>query len=144
MTLKAILKNKPPGFISVPPEARISDVIGVLAEKRIGAVLVVDAQAELVGILSERDIVRCLSTHALDTLTMTAAQLMTKRPVTATPATTVAQAMEIMTDGHFRHLPIMEGGKLTGLVSIGDVVKARIEQSEHEVDTLRTYVVGGV
>jgi CBS domain-containing protein len=144
MTLKAILKNKPPGFISVPPEARISDVIGVLAEKRIGAVLVVDAQGELVGILSERDIVRCLSTHALETLNLKATDLMTPRPTTATPSTTVAQAMEIMTDGHFRHLPILEGGKLTGLVSIGDVVKARIEQSEHEVDSLRTYVAGGV
>ncbi len=143
MTLKAILKNKPPGFISVPPEARISGVIAILAEKHIGAVLVIDSRNELVGILSERDIVRCLATHANETMDMTAARLMTVNPTTATPETTVGEAMEMMTDGHFRHLPIMECGRLAGLVSIGDVVKAKIDQSEHEVESLRSYVAGG-
>jgi CBS domain-containing protein len=143
MTLKAILKNKPAGFIAVHPGDSIRSVIAVLAEKRIGAVLVVEGD-HLVGILSERDVVRYLATHEAATLEMTASQLMTPRPITATPGTTVEQAMEIMTDKHFRHLPIMEHGKLAGLVSIGDVVKARIEQSQHEVDSLRTYVTGGV
>lgn len=144
MTLKAILKNKPPGFISVVPEMRISGVISVLAEKRIGAVLVVGAGNELIGILSERDIVRSLAGHAAKTLELTAADLMTPNPTTAGPATTVAEAMAIMTDGHFRHLPISEEGRLIGLVSIGDVVKARIDQSEHEVESLKTYVAGAV
>ncbi len=143
MTLKAILKGKPPGFISVLPTASIREVIAVLAGKRIGAVLVVDAAGKLAGILSERDIVRSLASAAADTLDMTAIQLMTAHPVTATPATTVSEAMAIMTEGHFRHLPILEAGRLTGLVSIGDVVKARIDQSQHEVESLRTYVVGG-
>jgi CBS domain-containing protein len=143
MTLRAILKNKPPGFISVLPELPISGVLDVLAEKRIGAVLVVDRQSALVGILSERDIVRSLASHAAGTLTLTAKDLMTPNPTTASPATSVSQAMEIMTNGHFRHLPITENGALVGLVSIGDVVKAKIDQSEHEVETLRTYVVGG-
>lgn len=143
MILKSILSNKSPGFVSVPPDMRISGVIGILAEKRIGAVLVVKPQNELAGILSERDIVRSLSSHAATTLDMTATQLMTAHPTTATPSTTVAEAMEIMTNGHFRHLPILEDGRLTGLVSIGDVVKARIDQSEHEVESLRTYVAGG-
>jgi CBS domain-containing protein len=143
MTLKAILSNKPAGFISVPPEMRINGVIAILAEKRIGAVLVVGSQNELIGILSERDIVRSLASHAANTLEMTAAQLMTANPTTANTATTVAQAMEFMTDGHFRHLPIVEDAHLVGLVSIGDVVKARIDQSEHEVESLRTYVAGG-
>jgi CBS domain-containing protein len=143
MTLKAILKNKPPGFISVEPDTSITEVIAVLAEKRIGAVLVAK-DGELVGILSERDIVRSLASQAAGTLNLKAADLMTARPTTATPATTVAEAMEIMTHGHFRHLPIMENGRLTGLVSIGDVVKARIDQHQHEVESLRTYVVGGV
>jgi CBS domain-containing protein len=134
MTLNAILKTKPPGFISVLPEMRISGVIAVLAEKRIGAVLVVDQSDELVGILSERDIVRSLAGHALSTLEMSARELMTPHPTTATPGTTVEKAMEVMTDGHFRHR----------LVSIGDVVKARIDQHLHEVETLRTYVVGRV
>ncbi len=144
MTVKAILKNKPPGFISVTPGTRISAVIAVLAEKRIGAVLVVEGSNKLVGILSERDIVRSLADRAANTLDMTAEQLMTPDPTIGTPSTTVAQAMEIMTDKHFRHLPIMENGHLIGLVSIGDVVKARIDQSEHEVQSLRTYVGGGV
>ena len=144
MTLQTILKNKPPGFISVSSEVRIGGVISVLAEKRIGAVLVMDGQNKLIGILSERDIVRSLARHAASTLDLTAAQLMTKNPVSADPATTVAKAMEIMTDGRFRHLPVMENGKLIGLVSIGDVVKAKIDQSEYEVESLRTYVVGGV
>ena len=98
----------------------------------------------MVGILSERDIVRYLASRAADIFAMTAAELMTPHPTTATPSTTVAQAMEIMTDGHFRHLPIVEEGRLIGVVSIGDVVKARIDQSEHEVESLRTYVAGKV
>jgi CBS domain-containing protein len=122
----------------------ISGVIAVLAEKRIGAVLVIDSAHELVGILSERDVVRSLASHAAGTLNLTASALMTPNPTVATPSTTVEQAMEIMTDGHFRHLPIMEKGRLAGLVSIGDVVKARIDQHQHEVETLRTYVVGNV
>jgi CBS domain-containing protein len=144
MLLNQILKSKPPGFIAIAPEMLVSGVIAVLAEKRIGAVLVVNAQGELIGILSERDVVRSLSSHAIGTLSLKASDLMTPNPTTATPATTVEQAMEMMTDGHFRHLPIVEGGRLIGLVSIGDVVKARIDQQAHEVDTLRTYVVGRV
>jgi CBS domain-containing protein len=143
MLVKAILKSKPPGFVSVPADMPISGVINVLAEKSIGAVLVVE-NGELIGILSERDIVRSLSSRAAETLTITAAALMTRTPTTGTPETTVEQAMEMMTDGHFRHLPILENGRLAGLVSIGDVVKARIDQSQHEVDTLRTYVAGSV
>ncbi len=123
---------------------RISGVIAMLAEKRIGAVLVVKNQNELLGILSERDVVRSLAAEATATLELTAAQLMTPNPTTATPATTVAEAMEIMTEGHFRHLPILEEGQLIGLVSIGDVVKARIDQTVHEVESLRTYVGGNV
>lgn len=143
MTVKNILRNKPPGLIAVAPEDRISAVLAVLAERRIGAVLVL-AQGQLAGILSERDIVRALADHAAHTLDMTAAELMTANLTTGTPDTTVQQAMELMTEGHFRHLPILENGALTGLVSIGDVVKAMIEQSQHEVETLRTYVGGRV
>jgi len=143
MTLKSILKNKPAGFIFVPPEMLISGVVDVLGEKRIGAVVVVD-HGELTGILSERDIVRSLAKRGAETLNLTAAQLMTPHPTTASPEISVAEAMQIMTNGRFRHLPIVEDGRLTGLVSIGDVVAARISQQEHEVDSLRAYVVGAV
>lgn len=141
MVIKTILKQKPPGFISVPADMRISAVVGLLAQKNIGAVLVIEND-ELIGILSERDVVRSLATRADTTLNLTAGALMTRNPTTASPNTTVEQALEVMTNGHFRHLPVMEQGRLVGLVSIGDVVKARIDQSQHEVDTLRTYVAG--
>jgi CBS domain-containing protein len=142
MKLAAILKHKTGAPIAVTPGASISDVVHVLAEKRIGAVLVLDGQDKLVGILSERDIVRSLAKQAAATLDLTAADLMTHSPTTTSPNASVADAMEIMSDGRFRHLPVMEHGKLIGLVSIGDVVKARIDQQEHEVDSLRAYVVG--
>jgi len=143
MTLKAILKNKTAGFISVPPGMMISGVVDVLGEKRIGAVLVVE-NGELTGILSERDIVRSLAKLGAPTLDLKAADLMTPHPTTASPEISVAEAMQIMTTGRFRHLPIMEDGRLTGLVSIGDVVAARISQQEYEVDSLRAYVAGAV
>jgi CBS domain-containing protein len=144
MILAAILKSKGASVLSVTPATRISDVIKVLAEKRIGAVLVCDEQHQLEGILSERDIVRTLADHASATFDMTAEQLMTRSLKIASPETTVAQAMEMMTDGRFRHLPVLAGGKLVGLVSIGDVVKARLSQQEHEVDSLKAYVSGAV
>lgn len=141
MVLKTILKHKPPGFISVHAEMLVGGVVELLARKNIGAVLVVEHD-ELIGILSERDIVRSLATRPNATLSLTAGALMTRNPTTASPDTTVERALEIMTNGHFRHLPVVEQGRLTGLVSIGDVVKARIDQSQHEVDSLRTYVAG--
>jgi CBS domain-containing protein len=144
MMLSAILRNKPVSVVSVTPETKITEVVRVLAEKRIGAVLVIDSQEKLVGILSERDIVRTLASHAADIFSMTASQLMTHSPTVTKPEASVVDAMEIMTEGRFRHLPVMSNGKLVGLVSIGDVVKARIDQQAHEVDSLRAYVVGAV
>ena len=139
MTLKAILKYKPPGIIAVAPDASVPEVVAILADKHIGAVLVTDA-GKLVGILSERDVVRGLAAHGAATLDQAASALMTSNPKTATPDISVEQAMGLMTEGRFRHLPILENGQLSGLVSIGDVVKAMIEQSQVEVETLRTYV----
>jgi CBS domain-containing protein len=142
MTIAAILKHKGKHVSSVPPTASIADVAQELARLRIGAVLVMDNTRHLLGILSERDIVASLAEHGASTLDMTAAQLMTRGVQTASPSTTVAEAMSIMTAGRFRHLPVMDHGTLVGIISIGDVVKARIMQQEHEVDTLRAYVAG--
>lgn len=141
MLIKTILKHKPPGFISVPADLRIDGVVALLAKKNIGAVLVVEND-DLIGILSERDVVRSLASKPAETLGITAGALMTRNPTTAPPEMTVETALEVMTNGHFRHLPVVEQGRLIGLVSIGDVVKARIDQSQHEVDSLRTYVAG--
>lgn len=141
MIIKTILNHKAPGYISVPPDMKIGDVIHVLAEKNVGAVLVVEHDA-LVGIVSERDIVRSLVHTPTRTLDLTAEALMSRKLTTGTPHTTVAHAQALMTEKHFRHLPILEHGKLVGLVSIGDVVKALLDQSQHEVDSLRSYVAG--
>jgi CBS domain-containing protein len=142
--MAAILKQKPMALISVQPETRIRDVVALLAEKRIGAVVVQSVENDLLGILSERDVVRSLAANGAATLDMQTSQLMTRAPTTATPATTVLEAENLMTDGRFRHLPIVDGGKLIGVVSIGDVVKSLIEVQTHEVRSLREYVNGGV
>jgi CBS domain-containing protein len=142
MTIAAILKHKGHEIASVAPTATIAEVVGMLSRRRIGAALVLDAAGQLLGIVSERDIVHCLATHGTRTLEMTAGQLMTRELHTASPHTTVAEAMGMMTEGRFRHLPVLEEGFLVGLVSIGDVVKARMTQQEHEVDSLKAYVAG--
>jgi CBS domain-containing protein len=120
----------------------IARVVDVLAEQRIGAALVTDRAEQLLGIVSERDVVRCLAANGAQTLEMTAGQLMTRALQVAHPETTVAEAMTMMTVGRFRHMPVVEGGRLVGLISIGDVVKARIMEQEGEVDSLKAYVAG--
>lgn len=142
MTVAAILKHKDPAIAAVAPDTSIADVTTVLSERRIGAVLVRGADGALAGIVSERDIVRCLARDGAVALDMTAAQVMTQTVETATPNTTVEQAMTMMTNGRFRHLPVMDYDALVGIVSIGDIVKARLDQQAHEVDTLRAYVAG--
>ncbi len=144
MVVAEILKSKGGFVLSVSPQAPVADVVQTLASNRIGAVLVVAASGELMGILSERDIVRSLAENGAGTLDRTAADLMTSDVTTASPKTSVAEAMEMMTSGRFRHVPVLDEGRLVGLVSIGDVVKAKIADAEHEVDSLRSYVAGAV
>ncbi len=142
MTIAAILKHKGYDVASVRPELKISEVARLLAGRRIGAVVVQDAAERLLGILSERDIVAAIAAHGARALDMTADQLMTRAVKTATPHTTVEQAMGIMTAGRFRHLPVTQHDSLIGIVSIGDIVKARMSQQEAEVDSLKAYVAG--
>jgi len=142
MTVAAILKQKGRDVASVRPTATLSEVARLLSARRIGGVVVLDAAETLVGILTERDIVHAIARHDAAALEMSAAQLMTRTVTTAAPDTTVHEAMRLMTAGRFRHLPVMERGALAGIISIGDVVKARIQQQEHEVDSLKAYVAG--
>lgn len=142
MTVAAILKQKGDAIVSVRPTDTVARVAEVLAEYRIGAVLVRDAAEQVLGIVSERDVVRGLAGHGAVTLGMTAAQLMTSVLYTVTPDTTVPEAMGLMTNRRVRHLPVLADGRLVGLVSIGDVVKARLTQQECEVDSLKAYVAG--
>jgi CBS domain-containing protein len=142
MFLSSILKQKGSDVAHVAPAMSVAEVADLLAQRGIGAVLVCDTARQILGVVSERDIVRGLALHGGRVLQMTAAQLMTANPRTVPPGTSVPEAMAIMTEGRFRHLPVCEGGQLVGIVSIGDVVKARISQQDHEVDSLRAYVAG--
>jgi CBS domain-containing protein len=140
MTLAAMLKHKGCEVIGVDPTRTVTEVIEVLSSRGIGAVVVWDSAHQLLGIISERDIVNSLAVDGARTLEMTAGQLMTRSVKTATPQTTEAEAMTMMTSGRFRHLPVLENGVLIGIVSIGDAVKARVMQTEQDVDSLRSYV----
>ncbi len=142
MTVAAILKHKGAEVVSVRPTDSVAEVARVLAQHRIGAALVMDTIQQILGIVSERDIVRVLAAHRSRTLDMTAGQLMTRVLHTVTPRATVSEAMSLMTEHRIRHLPVLEAGGLVGLVSIGDVVKARLSQQECEVDSLKAYVAG--
>lgn len=141
-TVAAILKHKGFQVSSVSPMARIDEVSQLLADRRIGAVLVLDNAEQMLGIVSERDIVRSLAANGARTLEMTAGQLMTRSLQVARPETSVAEAMQMMTAGRFRHLPVVDHGTLIGLISIGDVVKARIMQQDAAVESLTAYVAG--
>ena len=143
MTVAAILKQKGREVAHVAPTATVAEVVQALSARRIGAVLVLDSAGQVLGIVSERDVVRSLAEQGGRTLEMTAAQLMTSDLHTATPGTSVADATAMMTAGRFRHLPVMDGTTLLGIVSIGDVVKARLSQQDQEVDSLKAYVAGG-
>ena len=142
MTVAAILKHKGSEITSARPDDTIEAVVRVLTARGIGAVVVLDPAARPLGILSERDIVHALATKGAGALVMTAGELMTRALKTASPSTTVGEAMAMMTTGRFRHLPVIDNDALVGLVSIGDVVRAKILQQETEVDGLRAYVSG--
>ncbi len=141
-TVAAILKHKGYQVSTVPPTALVSEIAQLLSDRRIGAVLVMDNAEQMLAIVSERDIVRCLAAHGARTLEMTAGQLMTRAVQVAHPDTTVPEAMHVMTAGRFRHLPVVDHGTLVGLISIGDVVKARIMHQDTMVESLTAYVAG--
>lgn len=142
MTVKAILSRKGNDVFTIEPTITLSAAVNMLAEHRIGALLVVaGADKQVAGILSERDIVRALAQRGPGALQEAVGQVMTRRVVTCTESDTVAALMERMTQGKFRHLPVVERGKLVGLVSIGDVVKHRLGEMEHESNALREYIL---
>jgi len=139
--ISSILKGKGHDIVSVSPADTVLAVARTLTEKGIGAALVRDAAGALLGIISERDIVRGMANQGQGTTQLAAERLMTRDLVTITPHTSVVEAMELMTRRRVRHLPVLEDGGLVGLVSIGDLVKARIDEAEHEAAELKAYVV---
>ena len=126
--------------VSVTPDDTVLAAARTLTQHRIGAALVRDAAGEVLGIISERDIVRGMAGHGQGTTTLKVSEFMTSDLVTVTPETPVTHALALMTRRRIRHLPVLEGGKLRGLVSIGDLVKARIDEAEFEAESLKAYV----
>jgi CBS domain-containing protein len=139
MTVRAILDTKGHQIMSVLPDAKMSEAIKLLSERRIGAVLVM-SQGSIDGILSERDIVRVLGERGASVLDEPVSAVMTRKVVNCRPNDTVSAIMEMMTLGKFRHLPVLDGDRVVGLISIGDVVKWRVQEYENEQEALRTYI----
>ena len=144
MNVKAILaakkRNLGGDIISIEPTANLAAAAKSLSAHRIGAVLIRGAGGRLAGILSERDIVRALSEHGADALALPVGQVMTREVATCGEDDSVASIMERMTAGKFRHLPVIANGQLVGFISIGDVVKQRVEEIESESEAMRDYI----
>lgn len=139
MTVRAILSAKGPQVASVEPDVKLSAALKILSERQIGSVIVVNG-TRIEGILSERDVVRALEKRGAVALDQPVSAAMTRKVVSCRLSDTVAHLMEVMTAERFRHLPVVEEGKLVGLVSIGDVVKLRVQQYEAEQEALRDYI----
>jgi CBS domain-containing protein len=144
MLIAQILAGKGSDVVSTRPEATVAEVVRLLKEKRIGAVVVLDAGGRLCGIISERDIARGLADHGAALLDKQVAALMTRDVVTCVPEDDLRTLMQRMTDGRFRHLPVVKGGELNGIISIGDVVKHRLLELETEAHMLQDYIQGNV
>jgi CBS domain-containing protein len=143
MLVRQILGMKGGGdVVTIGAEASVSDAVRLLSEKRIGAILVADDDGTPIGILSERDIVRELGRRDDSCLRDTVGEMMTKNLVSCSPEDSADSVLEKMTEGRFRHIPVMEGGVLAGLISIGDVVKARLSELAMEKDALEGMIKG--
>jgi CBS domain-containing protein len=143
MNVESILRSKGRAVATIRPDAPIAAALAALTEHNIGA-LVVSADGEAVdGIVSERDIVRGLAARGGAFLADQVAAAMTRPVVTCSPRDKVADLMALVTNRRFRHLPVVEGGRLCGIVSIGDLVKSRLDEIEHEALSLRSFIAGG-
>jgi CBS domain-containing protein len=139
MTVRAILDSKGRQVATVGADAKVSSAVKVLAERRIGALLVM-AGDRIEGILSERDVVRELGERGPKILDEPVSAVMTAKVMTCRRSDTLSWLMEQMTEGKFRHLPVVEDGQLIGIVSIGDVVKHRVMEYEREQEAMRDYI----
>ena len=135
-----VLRHKGHQVVTVAPHQQIASVVRLLVVNRIGAAPVVDEHGRLIGIISERDIIRGLSESGAAVLTHAAEQLMTREVRTCSPTDPIVELMEVMTNQRVRHLPVITNGAMDGIVSIGDVVKQRLAEAQFELDELRKYV----
>ena len=143
MTVKAILDVKGHDVMTIGPDSTLADAAKVLSGHRIGALVVTKGDDRIAGILSERDIVRIVGESGADALQLPVSKAMTSSVKICHENNTAMELMEIMTKGRFRHLPVEVDGKLGGIISIGDVVKRRIEDVEREADEIRNYIAAG-
>ncbi|CAN5148321.1 CBS domain-containing protein [soil metagenome] len=143
MFVSDILTQKGGLVFTVTLGTTVAQIAQQLGTRRIGSVLVMADTDTVAGIVSERDLVSALSRHGASALELEARQVMTRDVVSCHPDDSIDHVMQLMTNGRFRHLPVVHRGELLGLVSIGDVVKARLEEARHETEALRAYIVAG-
>ena len=141
MTVANILRVKGREVATASSTEPLSNIVRTLAERRIGAIVICDTPGRVAGIISERDIVRVLAQSGASALSLPVSNFMTKEVKTCAEADTAAHCMALMTEGRFRHLPVVTDGSLSGIISIGDIVKARIEHVEQEAEALRSYIM---
>lgn len=139
MTIAAILSSKGSEVATIGADDRVSTAVASLGERRIGALPVVEGD-RIVGIMSERDVIYCLRDHGAEVLDWPVSRVMTSPAITAEPNTPVLSALGLMTERRIRHLPVAEGGRLIGIVSIGDLVKYRMDRIEAEAEAMRSYI----
>jgi CBS domain-containing protein len=142
LPVSAILDGKGHDVATVGTEATLGEVVRQLTERGVGALVVVDAEEAVAGMISERDVVRVLATDGGAALDHPVSSVMTRPVTTCAPSTTSEELAGIMTEGRIRHLPVLDEGRLVGLVSIGDVVKSRIDELSTQAESLERYVTG--
>ena len=139
MTIALVLRDKGSAVETIAADATVFDAVHRLGEKRIGALPVIEGD-RIAGIMSERDVIYCLRDHGPEVLEWPVSRVMSSPAITADPATDVLAALSVMTQRRIRHLPVVEDGKLKGIVSIGDLVKHRMERIEAEAEAMRSYI----
>jgi CBS domain-containing protein len=139
MTIESVLREKGSNVETIAADASVFDAVRRLGEKRIGALLVMEGN-RIAGIMSERDVIYCLRVHGADVLQSPVSQVMTAPAITADTSMSVLAALALMTQRRIRHLPVVEAENLKGIVSIGDLVKHRMERIEAEAEAMRTYI----
>jgi CBS domain-containing protein len=140
MNVREILSSKGNGVTTIEPTATIQAAVKALTVHRIGALIVTGAEQRVIGIVSERDIVHVLAVRGKEALDLPLTEIMTRRVETCNASDTISSIMERMTAGKFRHIPVVEQGRLAGIISIGDVVKYRLHEMAQEQDALRDYI----
>lgn len=140
MIVKQILDAKGRQVATAAPTTTVADIVTILAKQRIGAIVITGPDERIVGIASERDVVRVLDAEGQGMLQKPVSTIMTRTVATCTEETSIDELMRQMTLGKFRHLPVVVGGRLAGIISIGDVVKYRLQELEHEANAMRAYI----